>query len=163
MFLWTFSSLEVYYILHSKKRDIPWNYLNMSKLFGTAVLFVLTVSNLVTAIKSGTSSESVYQKVDIYTPIIKLLSFVSFTFVADVSYYQIHSMERYTFFVGFRHFLVFFWYITRNMAYVLQACSFYFGCYWLFAELFSSGRSLGDSNGSHSTPILVIWSTIHWS
>jgi ATP-binding cassette subfamily C (CFTR/MRP) protein 1 len=74
VFLWTFSSLEVYYILHSKKRDIPWNWVNVSKLLGTAVLFVLTVTDLVTSINS---SESDTYNVDIYTPIIKLLSFVS--------------------------------------------------------------------------------------
>ncbi|XP_068898239.1 multidrug resistance-associated protein 1 isoform X4 [Tenebrio molitor] len=72
VFLWTFSSLEVYYILHSKKRDIPWNWVNVSKLLGTAVLFVLTVTDLVTSINS---SESDTYNVDIYTPIIKLLSF----------------------------------------------------------------------------------------
>nr|XP_008197323.1 PREDICTED: multidrug resistance-associated protein 1 isoform X3 [Tribolium castaneum] len=74
-FLWTFSSLEVYYILHSKRRDIPWNWLNVSKLLGTAVLFVLTVTDLVTAVNSASSSESDVYKVDIYTPVIKLLSF----------------------------------------------------------------------------------------
>ncbi|XP_063922502.1 multidrug resistance-associated protein 1 isoform X5 [Zophobas morio] len=75
VFLWTFSSLEVYYILHSKKRDIPWNWVNVSKLLGTAVLFVLTVTDLVTSINSASSSDSGVSNVDIYTPIIKLLSF----------------------------------------------------------------------------------------
>ncbi|XP_044271389.1 multidrug resistance-associated protein 1 isoform X7 [Tribolium madens] len=74
-FLWTFSSLEVYYILHSKRRDIPWNWLNVSKLLGTAILFVLTVTDLVTGINSASSSESDVYKVDIYTPVIKLLTF----------------------------------------------------------------------------------------
>lgn len=75
--LWTFSSLEVYYILHSKRRDIPWNWLNVAKLLGTSILFVLTVTDLVTAINSASSSESDVYKVDIYTPVVKLLSFVS--------------------------------------------------------------------------------------
>lgn len=158
VFLWTFSSLEVYYILHSKKRDIPWNYLNMSKLLGTAVLFVLTVSDLVTGFKSETSSESAFQNVDIYTPIIKLLSFVSFAVRKDVCYYDLYSMERYTFIfiVCFRHCLVYFQFTTRNMAYQLQVYNFCFGFYWPFVGQFNLGLSLEDSNRIHTIPILVI-------
>ncbi|XP_015378037.1 PREDICTED: multidrug resistance-associated protein 1-like, partial [Diuraphis noxia] len=32
LFLWLFSPLEVYYLVHSRYRDIPWNWLNLSKL-----------------------------------------------------------------------------------------------------------------------------------
>lgn len=32
IFLWVFSPMEVYYILNSKQKDIPWTWLNISKL-----------------------------------------------------------------------------------------------------------------------------------
>lgn len=77
LFLWTFASLEVYYILSSKKRDIPWNWLNVSKLLITVILIVLSFSDIVASIAYSESGEFNIYNVDIYTPIIKILSFVS--------------------------------------------------------------------------------------
>lgn len=73
LFLWAFSGFEVYYILHSKKRDIPWNVLNVLKLALTTVLIILMLTDLITAFKS----EIPPPNVDIYTPIVKILTFVS--------------------------------------------------------------------------------------
>ncbi|KAK9886060.1 hypothetical protein WA026_014842 [Henosepilachna vigintioctopunctata] len=70
-FLWTFSFLEVYYLLNSKSKNIPWNWLNVSKLLITLLLCVLSVAEF---IDSCSSSREIYN-VDIYTPVIKLLSF----------------------------------------------------------------------------------------
>nr|CAD7258793.1 unnamed protein product [Timema shepardi] len=39
-FLWLFSSLETYYILHSKTKNVPWNWLNISKIALTIALIV---------------------------------------------------------------------------------------------------------------------------
>ena len=43
LFLWVFAPLETYYILHSKTRNIQWNWLNVSKLVSGRVLFCLIV------------------------------------------------------------------------------------------------------------------------
>ncbi|XP_049823779.1 multidrug resistance-associated protein 1 isoform X4 [Aethina tumida] len=75
-FLWTFSILEIYYITNSKKRDIPWNWLNVSKLVVTAALCVLSATDLVTSVKNAKSEDGSVPKVDIYTPVIKILSFL---------------------------------------------------------------------------------------
>lgn len=73
-FLWTFSSLEVYYLLKSKRRNIPWSWLNISKLVVTGILSILCLSDLVKAFKSAGSDNVVYS-VDIYSPLIKLFTF----------------------------------------------------------------------------------------
>ncbi|XP_018568578.1 multidrug resistance-associated protein 1 isoform X9 [Anoplophora glabripennis] len=73
-FLWTFSSLEVYYLIKSKRRNIPWNWLNISKLVVTGILSILCLSDLVNAFKSADSDNVVYS-VDIYSPLIKLFTF----------------------------------------------------------------------------------------
>ncbi|CAH0555480.1 unnamed protein product [Brassicogethes aeneus] len=75
VFLWTFALLEVYYITNSKKRNIPWNFLNVSKLVVTAALCVLTLTDLVTTYKKFSNSEEPVPNVDIYTPVVKILSF----------------------------------------------------------------------------------------
>lgn len=80
LFLWTFASLEVYYILSSKKRDIPWNFLNVSKLVVTSLLILLSFSDLIINIAYSESDQFSVYNVDIYTPIIKLFSFVSIIF-----------------------------------------------------------------------------------
>ncbi|XP_074036465.1 multidrug-Resistance like Protein 1 isoform X3 [Leptinotarsa decemlineata] len=74
-FLWTFTSLEVFYIFNSKKRDIPWNWLNLLKLGVTGTLVVLTLSDIVTSFKSAAENDSEVYSVDIYSPLIKLFSF----------------------------------------------------------------------------------------
>lgn len=77
LFLWTFASLEVYYIVNSKKRDIPWNWLNSLKLLITILLVVLSFSDIVASIAYTESEEFTIHNVDIYTPLIKIISFVS--------------------------------------------------------------------------------------
>lgn len=67
----------MYFILNSKKRDIPWNFLNFSKLFLTCVLIILSFGDLVTNIAYSETEEISVYNVDLYTPVIKILSFVS--------------------------------------------------------------------------------------
>lgn len=81
LFLWIFASLEVYYILNSKKRNIPWNFLNVSKIIVTSLLILLAFSDLVTNFAYSESDKFSVYSVDIYTPAIKLLSFVSILIV----------------------------------------------------------------------------------
>ncbi|XP_072401345.1 multidrug resistance-associated protein 1 isoform X11 [Diabrotica undecimpunctata] len=75
IFLWFFAGLEVFYICNSKRRNIPWNWLNLSKLAITATLIVLTISDIVTSFKTAGSRGSTVNDVDIYSPLIKILSF----------------------------------------------------------------------------------------
>ncbi|KAI7815048.1 ABC subfamily C member [Rhyzopertha dominica] len=75
LFLWTFASLEVYYILSSKHRDIPWNWLNVLKLVLTLALIILSFSDLVTSLAYSEGDDFTIYNVHIYTPVIKILSF----------------------------------------------------------------------------------------
>ncbi|XP_069695544.1 multidrug resistance-associated protein 1 isoform X5 [Periplaneta americana] len=74
LFLWVFSPLETYYILHSKTRNIPWNWLNITKLVLTAVLAVISVADLGNAIHRSSYGESI-SSAEFYTPLIKIITF----------------------------------------------------------------------------------------
>lgn len=78
LFLWLFSGLEIYYITSSKKKDIPWNWLNIFKLSITSALCILMISDFVTSLQK--SRTEVVPSVDIYTPLFKLVSLVSIHF-----------------------------------------------------------------------------------
>lgn len=91
IFLWIFSPLEVCYIINSKRRDIPWSWLNISKLAITAVLCILALSDLTTSFKSAAASDSVVPSVDIFSPLIKLLSIVSI--ISYISWTISHTMN----------------------------------------------------------------------
>ncbi|KAJ8982897.1 hypothetical protein NQ317_004327 [Molorchus minor] len=104
LFLWAFSCLEVYYILNSKRWNIPWSWINVSKLIVTGVLAILTLSDLVVAFKS----DEVY-RVDIYTPLIKLFTFLPTKL--------------------FPHYFSF---TIRNMVSLHRAYYFYSGSHWHF-------------------------------
>nr|CAD7403901.1 unnamed protein product [Timema cristinae] len=73
-FLWLFSSLETYYILHSKTKNVPWNWLNISKIILTALLIVLSIAD-VGLVASRRSNEFEVFSVDYYTPIIRMVTF----------------------------------------------------------------------------------------
>nr|CAD7444835.1 unnamed protein product [Timema bartmani] len=73
-FLWLFSSLETYYILHSKTKNVPWNWLNISKIILTALLIVLSIAD-VGLVASRRSNEFETFSVDYYTPIIRMVTF----------------------------------------------------------------------------------------
>ncbi|CAG2053140.1 unnamed protein product [Timema podura] len=73
-FLWLFSSLETYYILHSKTKNVPWNWLNISKIILTALLIVLSIAD-VGFVASRRSNEFETFSVDYYTPIIRMVTF----------------------------------------------------------------------------------------
>ncbi|KRT79870.1 ABC transporter ATP-binding protein [Oryctes borbonicus] len=74
IYLWIFSSLEVFYILNSKKRNVPWNFLNISKLLFSCVLIILSISDFSVSINRTTKEVEVFN-VDIYTPLIRILTF----------------------------------------------------------------------------------------
>ncbi|XP_014612657.1 PREDICTED: multidrug resistance-associated protein 1 isoform X5 [Polistes canadensis] len=74
LFLWIFSAMEVYYLLNSRRKNIPYTWLYISKQVLTAALIVLTVVDLGKAIYN-IPYETVYN-VDYVTPVIKIVSFV---------------------------------------------------------------------------------------
>lgn len=57
----------------SKKRNVPWNWRNVVKLIITGILIILTFIDLVAVV----FSEKVTYNVDIYSPLIKVISYVS--------------------------------------------------------------------------------------
>ncbi|KAK4875040.1 hypothetical protein RN001_011462 [Aquatica leii] len=75
IFLWILSSLEIFYVINSKNKNIPWNFLNIAKLLVTVFLIILSIVDLSIAIKHSDSEEYSVHGVDIYTPVIKILTF----------------------------------------------------------------------------------------
>uniref|UniRef100_A0A182F1W1 Uncharacterized protein n=1 Tax=Anopheles albimanus TaxID=7167 RepID=A0A182F1W1_ANOAL len=71
-FLWVFSMLELYYMRRSPNKDIPWSFVNVSKLGLIGLLIVLTIVDLANAISTDGVSAPVYY----YTPAIKIATFV---------------------------------------------------------------------------------------
>ncbi|XP_045474208.1 multidrug resistance-associated protein 1 isoform X6 [Harmonia axyridis] len=71
LFLWGLSFFDVSYILNSKNKDIPWNWLNVSKFILTLFLCVLSAAEFIVNL---TSDKELYN-VDIFTPGIRILSF----------------------------------------------------------------------------------------
>lgn len=77
--LWGFALLDLFYIKKAMNRNIPWGVLNVSKLIITGALILLTVVDLCMAARHN--SEGKIYRVDFYTPVIKIVSFVSQHFV----------------------------------------------------------------------------------
>ncbi|KAF5303469.1 hypothetical protein FQA39_LY09932 [Lamprigera yunnana] len=73
IFLWLFTTLEVYYMKHSENKNIPWNFLNISKMIIITIMITLTLIDLLSLIKYYVNTTSVYN-VQIYTPVIKTLT-----------------------------------------------------------------------------------------
>ncbi|KAL2723366.1 multidrug resistance-associated protein 1 isoform X8 [Vespula maculifrons] len=74
VFLWAFSVMEAYYLLNSRRKNVPYTWLYISKQVLTTTLIVLTIVDLGRAIYKS-SYEAVYN-VDYYTPFIKIISFM---------------------------------------------------------------------------------------
>ncbi|KZC08998.1 Multidrug resistance-associated protein 1 [Dufourea novaeangliae] len=73
-FLWMFSAIEVYYLMNSKKKDIPCTWLYISKQVLIVALIVLSIIDLGQTIHKN-SYETVYA-VDYCTPFVKIISFI---------------------------------------------------------------------------------------
>lgn len=74
-FLWLFSFLEIVYIKNSINRNIPFGFLNVSKLLLTGLLVILSIVDLSVAIVN--IDDPKVHPVDYYTPVIKIATFVS--------------------------------------------------------------------------------------
>uniref|UniRef100_A0A182X349 ABC-type glutathione-S-conjugate transporter n=1 Tax=Anopheles quadriannulatus TaxID=34691 RepID=A0A182X349_ANOQN len=86
-FLWLFSFLELYYLRKSANKDVPWSFVNVSKLLVIGSLIVLTIVDLANAISTDGISAPLFY----YTPVIKLASFI---FVAILIYLNKHYGMR---------------------------------------------------------------------
>ncbi|XP_078036751.1 multidrug-Resistance like Protein 1 isoform X5 [Augochlora pura] len=73
-FLWFFSPIEAYYLISSKKKNIPYTWLYISKQILLALLIVLTIVDIGNAIHRS-SYENVFS-VDYYTPCVKIVTFI---------------------------------------------------------------------------------------
>ncbi|XP_055643285.1 multidrug resistance-associated protein 1 isoform X8 [Toxorhynchites rutilus septentrionalis] len=78
-FLWLFSIIELFYLRHSRNRNIPWGTLNISKLAVISMLVILSLVDVIKAISADGSVPPVY----FYTPVIKI---ATFAFVAVLVY-----------------------------------------------------------------------------
>lgn len=70
--------MEAYYLLNSKRRNVPYTWLFISKQVLTVGLILLSIADLGMAIYESTF-RAVYS-VDYCTPIVKIVSFVSILF-----------------------------------------------------------------------------------
>lgn len=66
--------MEIYYIRNSKDRNIPWGFLNVSKLTVNLGLVLLAAVDLIMAI---TKDDAAIYSVHLYTPAVKIATFVS--------------------------------------------------------------------------------------
>ncbi|XP_031762816.2 multidrug resistance-associated protein 1 isoform X5 [Galleria mellonella] len=75
LYLWVTALFDMYYILHSKERNIPWNLLNISKLAITCLLIVVKFVDLGVTVHNSSQDDSIVYNADYYSPIIKIFTF----------------------------------------------------------------------------------------
>lgn len=75
-FVWVFAILEVFYMKNNLSRNIPWSILNILKLLVNVLLIALAAVDLGFAVSRRSNGEAIYD-VDIVTPVVKMLTFVS--------------------------------------------------------------------------------------
>lgn len=73
--MWLFTPLEIFYIKNSINRNIPYGFVNVSKLFLTGVLIILSIIDLAYAL-INIENKALYA-VLYFTPVIKIATFVS--------------------------------------------------------------------------------------
>lgn len=83
--------MEAYYLLNSKRKNVPYTWLFISKQVLTIGLILLSIVDLGMAIHESTY-RTVYS-VDYYTPFIKIISFVSTTefYIINIIYFLIST------------------------------------------------------------------------
>lgn len=75
-FLWAFTVLELFYMKNNLSRNIPWSILNILKQLVNLLLIVLSAVDLGFAVSRRNNDEDIFD-VDIVTPVVKMLTFVS--------------------------------------------------------------------------------------
>ncbi|XP_044001771.1 multidrug resistance-associated protein 1 isoform X9 [Aphidius gifuensis] len=74
LLLWSFTFLETYYLMNSKRKNIPWTWHLILKFILTIGLVLLSCVDLFVAIHN--SYDTIIYPVEYYTPIIKILTFI---------------------------------------------------------------------------------------
>nr|CAH7713756.1 unnamed protein product [Callosobruchus chinensis] len=74
-FLWILSPLDIYFILKSKNRDIPWNWRNLTKIALTSGLVIVALADIVSAFTWASCNGSAVYSVDMYSPMLKTFTF----------------------------------------------------------------------------------------
>nr|CAD7452939.1 unnamed protein product [Timema tahoe] len=82
--LWGLSPLEVFYILNSKNRDVPWNWRNVSKLVLTGFIMLLFAIDFGVAAHRSSQGYEVFP-VDLLAPVIRV---VTLALSAALQYYN---------------------------------------------------------------------------
>lgn len=86
-FLWLLCWIQIYFYAHNKERNVPWNFLTISKLALTALLCLLCVADLAKALHLSTDDSQAVSSVSYYTPLILLATFVSISILLCVHLY----------------------------------------------------------------------------
>ncbi|XP_075974899.1 multidrug resistance-associated protein 1-like isoform X2 [Anticarsia gemmatalis] len=76
LYLWLAAFIEVYQMMKSKEANIPWNKLNISKLFVTLMLILLHIIDIGQVIHVSSRENDKVFDADYYDPVAKLLTFV---------------------------------------------------------------------------------------
>lgn len=82
-FLWLFTPLEIIYMQKSINRNVPYGFVNVSKLILTGALIALTLVDLIVAYANNDNTDVF--AVDYYTPVIKIATFVSLLIIIPIS------------------------------------------------------------------------------
>ncbi|CAL1682835.1 unnamed protein product [Lasius platythorax] len=72
VFLWVFSVMEAYYLINSKRRNVPYTWLFISKQVLTVALIILSIVEIILAMYVNSTVYSV----EYYTPFIKIITFI---------------------------------------------------------------------------------------
>ena len=76
MFLWVFLASDIYYSVTSRARDVPRSALSIAKYTMAILLIIEEAVKLAFAVSRQDDGYIVYP-VDIYTPLIKIATYVS--------------------------------------------------------------------------------------
>lgn len=138
-FLWLFSFLEIFYIKNSINRNIPFGFLNISKLALTGLLVILSIVDLSIAIVN--IDDPKVHPVDYYTPVIKIATFVS----ENWSSFGFLTFNCFCFCL-FRHYQLCYWNSIGNSVCERPDCNFCFGSFYSFAEFLNwEGKLMSDT------------------
>lgn len=77
--------MEAYYLINSKRRNVPYTWLFISKQVLTIALILLSVIEIILVVEAS----EVYS-VEYYTPFIKIV-----TFVSTITYFILIIYSRY--------------------------------------------------------------------
>lgn len=78
IFLGFFALFDVYFRSKSRCSDIPWSFLNLSKMLLVILLIALSITDLIFMLDARGSDETTIYNVQIVSVSLKIATFVSF-------------------------------------------------------------------------------------